>query len=362
MGMSKMIRLDQVFYGSGPAGYGILATSLAEASIAQSAVNACLAVGQIPGSGLGKPVFLSRVLGDLIVMARLCNGARDSSGRNTLFIHALVGSAQEVRSAHVSTFSLEDAGVFCDKTSDASSRPIMVDAQDRVSPADKPSQVALDIPAAIETPDPDAALMRRIVSGKENVLSWSTFAYDDMPGYDVICLSTLASTPAGRNIYNTELKLVRGVTVNRNAPVPVSPPHVEKSSCPPQWNPMSTEGAPKRRNGLLIPLLISIVVNIILLALLTFKQTGSATRELVIDTKSQYDKIVEAARQKFAGENRVTDEELKNCDPPLGSLFRKDGRVSKDLPKQIEFFHKLLAYKHFVEEFVLNQTNKKKEK
>ena len=122
--MSKTIRLDQVFYGSGPGGYGILATSLAETSIAQSAVNACLAVGQIPGSGLAKPVFLARVLGDLVVMARLCNGARDSSGRNTLFIHALVGSAQEVRSAHVSTFSLEDAGVFCDKTSEASSRPI----------------------------------------------------------------------------------------------------------------------------------------------------------------------------------------------------------------------------------------------
>ena len=359
--MSKTIRLDQVFYGSGPAGYGILATSLAETSIAQSAINACLAVGQIPGSGLAKPVFLSRAIGDWIVMARLCNGARDSSGRNTLFIHALVGSAQEVRAAHVSTFSLEEAGAFCDKTSDASSRPVMANAQEGLPPADKLSQVPLDIPAAIEASEPDAALMRRIVSGKENVLSWSTFAYDDMPGYDVICLSTLASTPAGRSIYNTELNLVRGVTANRNAPAPVSPPRVEKPSCPPQRNPMPTEGVQKRRNGLLISLLVSIAVNIVLLVAFMSRKNETTTRGTGGDNNWPT-AIVEAARQKFTGENCVTDEDFKNCDPPLGNLFRKDGKVSKDRPEQIELFHKLLAYKHFVEECVLNQTNKSKEK
>ena len=353
--MSKTIRLDQIFYGSGPAGYGILATSLAETSIAQSAVNACLAVGQIPGSGLAKPMLLSRVLGDRIVMARLCNGARDSSGRNTLFIHALVGLAQEVRTAHVSTFSLEDAGVFCAKVSDASYRPVMADAQEGLPPADKLSQVSLDIPAAIEISEPDSALMRRIVSGKENVLSWSTFAYDDMPGYDVICLSTLASTPAGRNIYNTELKLVRGTTVKRNAPAPVSPSHVEKPSCLPQRNPVPTGGARKGRNGLLIPLLISVVVNVVLLAVLVLPQTKNAMRGAEMVCKPQSNEIVAAAKRMFTGKNAVTDL------GPIQNILIEGNNHNEDEKEraQRELLKKLLAYKNFVEEFILNQTKEK---
>lgn len=357
--MNDKILIDQVFYSSGSLGYGILATSLAETSFAQAVVNACLAVGQIPGAGLAKPVLLSRVLGDQIVMARLCNGVKDSSGRNTLFIHALVGTVQEVRSAHISTFSLEDAGVFCDKASEASSRPIMVDAHESVPPRAALPQVPLDFPAAIETPEPDPALMRRIVSGKENVLSWATFAYDDMPGYDVICLSPLASTPAGRNIYNTELKLVRGVTVRRNASAPASPRVDEKSSCLPRQSPMPTKGAREGRNVLLIPMLLSVAINVVLLAVLTFKQTESATRETVIDTKSQYDKIVEAARQNLTGDNEVKDKELDKCGAPIENLYKKNLGEGDYAKKQIQLFEKLLAYKHFVEEFILNQSKEK---
>ena len=75
--MSRTLRLDQIFYGTSPSGYGVLGTSLTDRAVAQSAINVCLAVGQNPGSGLVKPILLSRVLGDRIVMARLCNGGKD---------------------------------------------------------------------------------------------------------------------------------------------------------------------------------------------------------------------------------------------------------------------------------------------
>ena len=354
--MSRTLRLDQVFYGTSPSGYGMLGTSLTDRAVAQSAINVCLAVGQNPGSGLVKPILLSRVLGDRIVMARLCNGGKDSSGRNTIFIHAFVASAQEIRSAHVTAFSLEEDGVFRNRMSDSPSMPVVVESR---SQPENLSSVPLELPAAIEASEPDAALMRRVVSGRENELSWSTFAFDDMPGYDIICLSPLASTPAGRNIYNTELKLVSGVTVKRNEPAPVSPPHVENPSCPPQRNPMPTEGVRKGRNGLLIPLLISIAVNVALLAVLTFKQPERATRGKVIDTKSQYDKIVRAARQKFTGDNEVKDKELNECGRPIENLFKKDFGTDVESKKQIGLFEKLLAYKHFVEEFILNQPKEK---
>ena len=350
--MNRIIRLDQVFYGTSPSGYGILGTSLTDKSVAQSVINACLAVGQNPGSGLAKPILLSRILGDRIVMARLCNGGKDSSGRNSIFIHAFVVAAQEARSAYITTFSLEDDGVFCSRMSDSPSMPIVVEARSRFKTS---SSVQLELPAAIETSEPDVVLMRRIVSGRENELSWSTFAFDDMPGYDIFCLSSLASSPVGRNIYDTDLRLVRGAIVREKTSALISPPHVERPSCLQQRNATPTDDVQKRRNGLLIPLFVSIAVNVALLvAFVSTRETKSA-----IGTESdnkQQTAIVEAARQKFTGENRVPDEKLKNCGSPLGNLYRKDGSVSKDRPEQIELFHKLLAYKYFVEEFILNQT------
>ena len=351
--MSKTIRLDQVFYGSGPGGYGILATSLAETSIAQSAVNACLAVGQIPGSGLAKPVFLARVLGDLVVMARLCNGARDSSGRNTLFIHALVGSAQEVRSAHVSTFSLEDAGVFCDKTSEASSRPITVDARESAPSGDAHQQVPLDFPAAIKTPEPDAALMRRIVYGKENVLSWSTFAYDDMPGYDVICLSTLASTPAGRNIYDADLRLVRSVIGTRKVSVSVPVLTRDEESSLSHKISFSPDGPSSKKRGLLMALTVSIGVNIVLLVVL-YIHSGFRDVETQSTINEKPSTIINSFKQKFSEENRITDEQLR----PLKKFF--DGRKNESEWKaNCEIFKKLLSYRDFVEQTNLNQAKEK---
>lgn len=350
--MSRTLRLDQVFYGTSPSGYGILGTSLTDKSVAQSAINVCLAVGQNPGSGLAKPILLSRVVGDRIVMARLCNGGKDSSGRNSIFIHAFVASVQEARSTYITTFSLEDDCVFCNRMPDSPSMPVIVESRPLPEVL---SSVPLELPAAIETSEPDTVLMRHIVAGRENELSWSTFAFDDMPGYDIICISPLASTPERRNIYDTELRLVRGATVKWDAPAPASPPCVEKPSCPPQRNPLPTEGVRKGRNGLLVPLLLSITVNVVLLAVFVLAKDENTTKGTEVDNK-QLTVIVEAARLKFTGENRVTDEDLKNCGSPLGNLFRKDGSVSKDRPEQIELFHKLLTYKYFVEESILNQT------
>ncbi len=350
--MSRTLRLDQVFYGTSPSGYGILGTSLMDKSIAQSAINVCLAVGQNPGSDLVKPILLSRVLSDRIVMARLCNGGKDSSGRNSIFVHALVALAQEVRSAHVTTFSLEDDGVFCDRMPDSPSMPIVVEAR---SSSETLSSVSLEFPAAIETSEPDMALMRRIVSGRENELSWSTFAFDDMTGYDIFCLSRLASSPEDRNIYDKDLHLVRGAIIKEKTSAHVSPSHVERPSGPQQRNFPPTGGVQERRNGLLIPLLVSIAVNVVLLVVLVSTRCEKGTIGAVSENKQQT-AIVKAAQQKFTGENRVTDEELKKCETPLGNLFRRDGSVSKDRPEQIELFHKLLAYKHFVDEFILNET------
>ena len=352
MAMSEKLHLDQVFYGAGPAGYGILATSFAEEALAQAAVNACLAIGLVPGSGLVKSILLSRILGDRIVMARICNGAKDTSGRNTLFIHALVASVQEVRSARVSTFSLADAAIFCNRISDSSAKPLLVDAGHSVGAE---THETLELPAAIMTPEPDEEIMRRVVHGRENLLSWSTFAFDDMQGYDVICLSPLVSSPVGRNIYDSDLRLICGVTVKRNASASVSPLHVEKPSGPPQRNLMPMEDVRKGRNGLLIPLLLSVVINVFLFAVLALPQTTAVMRGAEMGSKSQSNEIVAAAKRMFTGKNAVTDL------GPIQNLLTEDNNHNEDEKEkaQRELLKKLLAYKNFVEEFILNQTKEK---
>ena len=356
--MGGKLCLDQAFYGSGSTGYGVLATSLADPSLARSAVNACLAIGQAPGSGLAKPVLLSRILGDRIVMARICNGARDSSGRNTMFVHALVASAQEVRAVNASAFSLADIGAFCDGLPDSPGKPLVVDVASSPAAA---SQEKLALPAAIVTPEPDETLMRRVVRGKENMLSWSTFAFDDMPGYDVICLSPLASTPAGRAIYDAELRLVRGAIAMEPPPETVSAAHVEEPVRPPRRTSVPTEGASVRNkgNGLLIPFLVSIALNVALLVAFALPRGEGSASGTGTTSRRQTADIVEAARQKFTGKERVTDDDLEKSKPPLLNLFKKNGRIAKDDEKQVDLFHKLLAYRNFVEEFVLNQTKEK---
>ena len=347
--MSRTLRLDQVFYGTSPSGYGILGTSLTDKSVAQSAINVCLAVGQNPGSGLAKPILLSRVVGDRIVMARLCNGGKDSSGRNSIFVHAFVASVQEARSTYITTFSLEDDGVFCNRMPDSPSMPVIVESRPLPEVL---SSVPLELPAAIETSEPDTVLMRRIVAGRENELSWSTFAFDDMPGYDIICISPLAIRPDARAIYDAGLRRVRGAIVQWNAPTPVSPPHVEKFSCQPQRNPIpEKEDARKGKNGLLIPFLISIVVNVILLAVFVLTREKDTAQVPGISSKSQFDEIVGVAKRKFTDENAVKDL------GPIQNLLNEDNSHKEDEKEveQRELLKKLLAYKNFVEEFILNQ-------
>ena len=350
--MSGELRLDQVFYGSGPKGYDILATSFAEVPCAWSAVNACLAIGLVPGSGLPKPILLSRILDDRIVMAKICNGAKDSSGRNTLFIHALVSTTQEARMACVSTFSLADSGAFCDKVSDSSDKPLFVDAASSVV---SKSQESLELPAAIETSEPREEIIRRVVCGKENVLSWSTFAYGDMSGYDIICLSPLASSPDERNIYDADLRLVRKAIVNKSclSPVPIRDEYPRpEQKCVTGPNSPGT-GSARRKNGLLLSLIVSIVVNLVLLVMLIRVQPNEIRVQPNESGKEKQSEIVKDAIREFTDEKRVTDEQLKQCGYPVSDIL-SNSHPSKWKDSNA-IFNKLLAYRAFVETKILNQ-------
>ena len=356
MTMNEKILLDQVFYGSGTLGYGILATSIADTKLANTVLNACLEVGQIPGSGLRAPVFLSRIIGACIVMARLCNGARDPSGRSTLFVHALVGSAQEVRNAGITTFTLADTGVFRDSVTDFSAKTIEVEAN---RSSTHPSSVALELPAAIETSEPDEKLMRQIVAGRETEMSWSTFAFEDMFGYDIICISKNAPRPSARAIYDSDLRLLRSKPNNRDVRIKSTPASTVEDtplSSAPSCD-VSSHDRAEWKNRMFVALLVSLALNLVLIIVVCrtmAEGSGESYRDKVSDVS-----LLEEARAIFAGNRLVTDAMLERSGYPLQCLFLRKGDVADEKPGQVELFHKLLAYRDFVEEKVIKRKKEK---
>ena len=72
-------------------------------------------------------------------------------------------------------------------------------------------------------------------------------------------------------------------------------------------------------------------------------------------SKSQSNEIVAAAKRMFTGKNAVTDL------GPIQNLLTEDNNHNEDEKEkaQRELLKKLLAYKNFVEEFILNQTKEK---
>ena len=356
MTMNDKILLDQVFYGSGALGYGILATSIADRGYANTTVNVCLEVGQLPGSGLRAPVFLSRIIGDSIVMARLCNGALDPAGRSTLFVHALVGSVQEVRKAGITTFTLADAGVFRDNVTDSSTKAIEVEANK--SSTHLPS-VVLELPAAIETSEPDEKLMRQIVAGRETEMSWSTFAFEDMFGYDIICISKSAPRPSARAIYDSDLRLLRSKPNNRIVRIEPTPESTAKDTplpSSPSRDGCSSDRA-ERKNKMFVILLVSIALNLVLIFVVCRMMAGGTEESHCNQVPDE--SLQEEARGKFVENQRVTDAMLERCGYPLQGLFLRKGDVADEKPGQVKLFHKLLAYRDFVEEKVIKRKKEK---
>ena len=352
--MDGKLRLDQVFYGYGQSGYGMLASSFADEALSWSVVNACLAIGQAAGASLPAPILLSKITGDRIVMARICSGSKDPSGRNTLFVHALSGSVQDVRKAGVTTFTLADAGVFRDSVPGPSVDAIEVAATPTPTAM---SSESLELPAAIETSGPDEKLIRRIVAGRENELSWSTFAFEDMLGYDVICVSKLAPISPCRSIYGQDLRLLR--KRQGNASTRPKPASADVATIPARPSPSSRDSSLSvgagRKNKAVIALLVSIVLNIVLAAVV-WRMVANKTDDAHGDQE-----LVRAAKAMFTDEKRVTKAMLENLDKdsPLGGLYHKQEDSKKRYPAQVDLLGKLLAYRDFVEEQLLKRKKEK---
>ena len=216
-----IIKFEQVFYGRGERGYGILGASPGADKFIARTEALCGAVGTPAVDYGGEPFLLSVPEEDRIVMACGRRGALDAMGRATLFFHVLIAAKTDLYSAEADAFSLFTAGAFAERMPDGKTECLRIDTQ--AEPNEPAPGMAVLLPAVFRSPAPAANLVQRAVAGRANGLSWATYAFQPLPGFDVQVLPPRVLCMQASNEYDATGKIVHSAEV-ANAPHEVEKP------------------------------------------------------------------------------------------------------------------------------------------
>lgn len=201
------IEFEQLFYGRGDHGYGVLEASPGGQRFTARVEALCGGVGTPDGGYGGAPFLLSVPEGEWVVMVCGRRGASDSMGRGTLFFHALVAKEADLKAAGVDGFSLFAQGAFAERVPDDGTGSVRIDVQ-----RDGESAVDCDataFPVAIRSGRPEPEAVRSLAGGQVNALRWATYTFQQMPGFDLQVLPLRTALPPGTNEYDAEGRLVQ---------------------------------------------------------------------------------------------------------------------------------------------------------
>ena len=262
---------EQLFYGRGSHGYGVLGASPGGAPLAERAEELCGAVGT-PGADYGgEPFLLSVPEGNRVLMVCGRRGAPDSMNRETLFFHALVAAKKDLAAAKADAFSLFAQGAFAAKMPSGIVESLRIDCKaDRDGSASRPPDghaVGASLPCLVRSPSPAPDTVRAFVGGRANDLAWATFAFQPLDGFDMQVLPHRIAAPRSANEYDTDGKLVRAVETSGNARSPSGAPDkpshsVRSASVPEPGN--AQEHRPSIPNKISPMLKISLFANLVL--------------------------------------------------------------------------------------------------
>ena len=207
-----ILNLEQVFYGCGPHGYGVLGFSPGAEGLIPRVESVCVAVGTPNSDWDGTPFLLSVPDGDRVIMVLCQRGAPDSMRRNTLFFHALIAEKHELSAAKADAFSLFDQGMFAaadvlpfKSVPSLSIKPKSCPMRPHSLGDDIPIPLregGLHFPAAIRsTGVPDPNEVREFIGRKANELAWATYAFRCMDGFSLQVLPLPASVSPYLNEY-----------------------------------------------------------------------------------------------------------------------------------------------------------------
>ena len=218
------VTVEQMFYGRGPRGYAVLGSTPDGEPFRSVVESLCESIGA-PAGGLSFPPFLiSKPCRGHVVMVKVMRGDRDPGGRETVFFHALVGSARDLAAAQVDAFVLDRRGCFVDRLP-ARIEPLVIPADDPPA-AGNPPRFKVDFPAVILSRAPENDLVRSLLGKGVLERTWATFAFHALQGFDLYALDDRAMRPTGVACYDSagerlDVPPTRGV--EPRAPVPTSP-------------------------------------------------------------------------------------------------------------------------------------------
>lgn len=195
------LRLEQLYYGSGPRGYAVLGASVGAAPFSARAESLCGGVGTPPGDWNGVPFLLSLPVGEHVLMACCRRGEPDSMGRGTLFFHVLAASRKHLEDTRTDAFSLFATGAFVDRMPGEPVETITLEVNPgRDGSVEKVSTglgEGVPFPAFLRSNEPEPAIVRTILGDQTNERTWATFAFRAMEGFDLQVIPCHVPPPMG---------------------------------------------------------------------------------------------------------------------------------------------------------------------
>lgn len=276
------IVLEQLFYGRGARGYGILGASPGAENFAARVESLCGAVGTPGGDYGGEPFLISVPEGEYAIMLCGRRGAPDSMGRATLFFHALAANKAEMAKAKADAFSLFEQGAFNNKMPQGAVKAVdlHIDAQTRRPPDNLRIDAQMRLPAVIRSSSPVQGIVREVACDRALDLAWATFAFQALQGFDIQVLSPRTSIPRTLNEYDASGKLLRAAAAGER---PLNrPPMDGRTQCEAQGRVQ-----PPHRSSAMLK--FSLAVNVVLAVLLA---AVFAQREHAPSGKTNPERIV----------------------------------------------------------------------
>lgn len=199
------VKLEQVFYGRGQFGYGVLGSSPNGKAFGEAVESLCESIGSPDAFLTWKPFLVNRRFGDYCQMCCVQPGEPDSCGRPTVLYHVLIGLASEMVAAGLDAFTLQDKGLF---RKDVVEHPesVSVEGCSRKRFEGKPFDI--QFPAVVSVAGPEHDLIRGLLGADSVRRSWATFAFHPMPGFDLYALNNRASMPKDVACYDSNGKLL----------------------------------------------------------------------------------------------------------------------------------------------------------
>ena len=373
------LNIEQIFYGRGMNGYGILGASPAGSSYAARVESLCGAVGT-PGVDYGgEPFLMSVPEGDCVIMVCGRRGDPDSMGRSTLFFHALIAEREAMADAKTDAFSLFSQGLFADKVPTGGIASLCIDIKTaRAAISQSESFANVTAPCVIRSEKPLLDIVRATVGGSSLELSWATLAFQPMRGFDVQVLPS--RVPCSRNVdeYDATGKLVRSGAATNEPNVDEPPRKYSNELSYPSCGHVIHQH-PKNKPSAMLKL--SVLMNIALAAvcamLLVSRDSGpeaparqvspivvTNTVERVVEvparlSDAQMAEIGDVAIKRFRSKQKdkfPTDREISDFDVMVKELPKyKDISEDPKFERQKIFLDKLMFYVRFVNKEVLEK-------